>query len=643
MLRNHPKFLQAQSPMLQLSRSHLKITPESVDIHKNFMIALRAQQILQNDALFDKSKVRLQAPPRFCPFSNEVPCDIVSKYRTLDGACNNPGSPMLGRTQTPFKRYMPVSYDDKLNSQRSLAKDGSALPNPRHVSKVVHDPLDTTTKISSLAVTFGQFVDHDFALSGSTSDPATNAVLACPCGTTNNECTNIESTEDPDQACMTLVRSGASFQKFDCVLNAREQLNLISHYIDLSNVYSNDATGSARMRSNQNGLLATTSIAGFDGTFLPSNDAGTCIEETDDRKCWFSGDTRTSQNLPLVSVVTLFLREHNRVAVALAKLNPSWTDENLFQEAKRIVIGVYQNIIYGEWLPIIVGAKMMAAHDLSTKQTGFTKYDQNVNPSISGEFATAAYRFGHSLVRSFYTKQDRDYNELANLTLTSIFLRPTEAFVNGGMDSICRGLLIDPGTTMDPHFTDDLQNHLFENQQSTVTKHFSLSAINIMRGRDHGIATYNQFRKFAGLKEATLFKHFEEIPKPIRVQLRKLYTSPADVDAFTGGSSEVPMPDAIVGPSFGIVIARQFKDLKFGDRFYFEHGNSVRTRFSEPQLNELRKSSMARLMCDHVDMSLIQKNAFLPIAAENPQIECAKIPSMDLSPWKDEKLPTATG
>ena len=47
------------------------------------------------------------------------------------------------------------------------------------------------------------------------------------------------------------------------------------------------------------------------------------------------------------------MREHNRVAAELRELNPSWTDENLFQEAKRIVIAEYQNVIYSEWLPVI--------------------------------------------------------------------------------------------------------------------------------------------------------------------------------------------------------------------------------------------------------------------------------------------------
>lgn len=52
---------------------------------------------------------------------------------------------------------------------------------------------------------------------------------------------------------------------------------------------------------------------------------------------------------------TLFLRFHNYVAAKLSSLNPSWSDEIVYQESRRIVIATIQRIIYEEFLPIIIG------------------------------------------------------------------------------------------------------------------------------------------------------------------------------------------------------------------------------------------------------------------------------------------------
>ena len=74
---------------------------------------------------------------------------------------------------------------------------------------------------------------------------------------------------------------------------------------------------------------------------------------------------------------TMFLREHNRIATQLATLNPTWSDETIYQETRRIVVAMFQHVIYNEWLPIIVGDNSLSPN--MNANGYYDSYDPNVN------------------------------------------------------------------------------------------------------------------------------------------------------------------------------------------------------------------------------------------------------------------------
>ena len=131
---------------------------------------------------------------------------------------------------------------------------------------------------------------------------------------------------------------------------------------------------------------------------------------------------------------TLWLREHNRVASALHYFHPYWTDEKLFQEARRVVIAEIQHITYNEWLPIILGKTYMERNGLSPLESRYSSayFGEGTvlgqfDPSIANEFSTAAFRFGHSLIPSKYNVSFKRRGENVNeYQLRSAFFKPTE-------------------------------------------------------------------------------------------------------------------------------------------------------------------------------------------------------------------------
>ena len=84
--------------------------------------------------------------------------------------------------------------------------------------------------------------------------------------------------------------------------------------------------------------------------------------------CFLAGDPRVNEQTVLAMVHTLFVREHNRIAAELGKINPHWDDETIFQESRHIVAALVQHITYNEFLPMLLGKENMVQHGLQLQQ-----------------------------------------------------------------------------------------------------------------------------------------------------------------------------------------------------------------------------------------------------------------------------------
>ena len=151
-----------------------------------------------------------------------------------------------------------------------------------------------------------------------------------------------------------------------------------------------------------------------------------------------------------------------------------------------------------------------------------------------------------------------------------------------------------------------------------------LASLNIQRGRDHGLAPYNIWREQCGLKRFSDWEELEDVMDKSTVsRIENLYEDVDDIDLFTGGMAEKPVVGGIVGPTFACIIGQQFLNLRKGDRFWYENGNHPGA-FTKEQLQEIRKTSLSRVVCDCMDdVKLLQPFAFLqPDQFANIRTEC---------------------
>ncbi|VDM93335.1 unnamed protein product [Litomosoides sigmodontis] len=177
------------------------------------------------------------------------------------------------------------------------------------------------------------------------------------------------------------------------------------------------------------------------------------------------------------------------------------------------------------------------------------------------------------------------------------------------MDSIIRFLLREtirkPGLHMNKHFKNEFL-------RGRGKYGLDLAALIIQMGRDHGIPGYTAFRSACGLRRPANFTDLDDIVLQSLnlAELAKLYNHIDDVDLFVLGMAEKPEIGALVGPTFACIIGRQFQKIRRGDRFWYENF-FLPSAFTLEQLGEIRKTTLARIICDNSDgIRQIQPNVF---------------------------------
>ncbi|XP_013189364.2 peroxidasin isoform X1 [Amyelois transitella] len=574
-----------------------------------------------------------------------------SKYRSYDGSCNNFAHPMWGASLTGFRRILFPIYENGFSQpigwNKGLKYNGYELPSARLVSTAII----TTTEISAdveithMTMQWGQWLDHDLdhalpSVSSETWDGVDckkTCEYAAPCFPID------VPSDDPrisNRRCIDFIRtsavcgSGMTSALFGR-LQPREQINQLTSFIDASQVYGFEKAVAEDLRdlTNENGLLRVGATFPGKKPLLPTTgingmDCRRNLEEST-RACFVAGDIRANEQIGLAAMHTIFMREHNRLASQLKALNPFWDGDRVYQEARKIVGAEIQMITYDDWLPLVIGPE-------GRKQLGEYKgYNANLNPSISNVFATAALRFGHSMINPLLHRYDENFETISqgHLLLRHAFFSPWRLVDEGGTDPLIRGMFTTPAKLKTPtqNLNSELTEKLFYNAHAVA---LDLAAINIQRGRDHGLPPYTKWREFCNMSEVNNFDDLknEISDREVREKLKKLYGTVDNIDVWVGGILEDQVEGGKVGPLFRCILIEQFARLRDGDRFWYENP----TMFKPVQLEQIRQTSLARILCDNGDnIDTIGENVFILPDAQDGLISCDDLSSIELRYWVD--------
>ncbi|MEZ5056955.1 MAG: peroxidase family protein [Saprospiraceae bacterium] len=561
--------------------------------------------------------------------------------RTIDGTGNNPFFPDYGKSGVQMNR----------EGNETSYTNGSIMVNrgvsPREVSNLLCSQTadkPSATNLSAFVFSFLQFIDHDITL---VEGGVEAAPMTVPVGDHYFDPFNTGTAIIPFTRSLPMEGTGTS------TANPRQHKNLISTWIDASNVYGSDQERADWLRSGVHGKLKVSHSA--HGDLLPVNTFSGLFDDVIDPsapfmdhnrdrcgelvKVFVAGDVRANEQPTLLALHTLFVREHNRICDE--RVAEGYTDdEDNYQYARKIVGGLCQSILYQEVLPAL-------GMNLGVN----SRYNVYAKPDILNEFATAAFRLGHTMIVSNLRFEDQAGNPVeiqsgcgegtdgvfggtecqitcgnqtlsTPLALRDAFFNPS-LIANNGFENLFWGLSRQKQQEIDLEIVDEVRNFLFGQPGSGG---LDLAATNIQRGRDHGLPDFNTMRTLFGMRP---YRNFSEITQNVTLQaaLMEAYGDINNIDAWIGFLAEDHLPGASIGPSLEKVMSHQFKLLRDCDKFWFDRDYripyQVRKEIAKTTLSDVIKRNTYNLFEIQDDVFHVEEETE-PVTCnmlENPSFE----------------------
>ncbi len=423
--------------------------------------------------------------------------------------------------------------------------------------------------LNQAQVIFGQFLSsHDAALTpGNDSEPI------------------------PNEACLSGHKRAIHHNT-----NPRTHPNKVTSFLELTVVYGETNAKALALRSLVRGELRHSA----NSNFLPKRCADLGVDiftgGGDPNDVFCAGDVRVNENLYLLVIHTLFMREHNRLAGRVYAEHPSWTDEQIYQKARAINIAQYQHIAYYEWLPNVVGHSFFEASPLSAYQG----YNPTTNPGYFSDSSQSIFRMSHTQIVNRILRQD-EYGVIFNeesLITTAFQPGRLEAY---GIEEWISGMANTFASQVGPSFPSELNTH-----PNPVLPDLHLMAIDCFRGRDFGLIDFNGLRQALGLPAVTSMSQISKAS--LNQYILNQYNSVNNIDEFVGLILEDHAIDSPIGPTLQRAMERQMLKTREGDRFWFENPNYTELTGAEKQ--QVHRISMAKIILRNSKLHCIQEEFF---------------------------------